>query len=112
MRTLKYLILALVLIAIVVLALANRETVTLHLLPSGMQRVVPLSVDLPLFVVILLSAVGGIILGYLFEWLREHKHRRLAARKSQEARQLNREVSRLRQETNRPEDDVLALLGN
>lgn len=112
MRTLKHIILALVLIVIVILALANREVVTLHLLPSGMARVMPLSVELPLFVVILLSVVGGIILGYLFEWAREHKHRRLASEKSHEARRLNREVDRLRKETGRPEDDVLALLGN
>ncbi len=112
MRTLKHIILALVLIAIVVLALANREVVTLHLLPGAMARVMPLSVELPLFVVILLSAVGGIVLGYLFEWLREHKHRRRASEKTHEVRQLNREVDRLRKESGRPEDDVLALLGN
>ena len=36
MRTLKLLLLGLILVAIVVLALANREPVTLHLLPEGM----------------------------------------------------------------------------
>lgn len=112
MRTLKNLILALALIVILVLALANRGTVTLHLLPSGMERVMPASVQVPLFVVILLAIVVGIVLGYLFEWVREHKHRRRATQKTHEARQLNRQVDQLRKETNRPEDDVLALLGN
>ena len=111
MRTLKLLLLGLILLAIVVLALANREVVTLHLLPEGMARVMPLSIQLPLFVVSLLSIVVGMLLGYLLEWLREHKHRRRASQKSREAAQLNREVERLRKETGKPEDDVLALLG-
>ena len=53
MRTLKLLLLGLILLAVVVLAVANREAVTLHLLPQGLDRVMPLSIELPLFVVIL-----------------------------------------------------------
>jgi len=85
--------------------------VTLHLLPEGMARVMPLSIQLPLFVVSLLSIVVGMLIGYLLEWLREHKHRRRASQKSREAAQLNREVERLRKDSGKPEDDVLALLG-
>jgi lipopolysaccharide assembly protein A len=112
MRTVKILLLALIMIVIVVLALANRDPVTLHLLPDGMARVMPLSVQLPLFVVILLAMVAGVVLGYLFEWLREHKHRRRASQKAHEAAQLNAEVHRLRRQSGKPEDDVLALLGS
>ncbi len=112
MRTVKIVLLAVILIAIVVLALANRELVTLHLLPEGMARVMPVSVQLPLFVVILLAMVAGMFIGYLFEWLREHKHRRRAAQKASEASRLSAEVDRLRRRSGKPEDDVLALLGN
>jgi uncharacterized integral membrane protein len=111
MRTLKLLVLGLILLAVVVLAVANREAVILHLLPPGLDRVMALSIELPLFVVILVSVVAGMVLGYLLEWLREHKHRRRAAQKEQEAARLHREVAHLRKETGRPEDDVLALLG-
>ena len=111
MRTLKLLLLGLILLAIVVLALANRELVTLHLLPEGMARVMPLTIQLPLFVVSLVSIVVGMVIGYLLEWLREHKHRRRASQKSREAAKLNREVEKLRRETGKHEDDVLALLG-
>ena len=52
------------------------------------------------------------VLGYLLEWLREHKHRRRASQKAREAARLNREVDRLRKQTGKPEDDVLALLGS
>jgi uncharacterized integral membrane protein len=112
MRTLKLIVLALILLALVVLALANREVVTLHLLPPGMARVMPISVRLPLFVVCLLSVAVGVVIGYLFEWLREHKHRRRAAAKSREAAELNREVDRLRKQSGKAEDEVLALLGS
>ena len=95
-----------------VLALANREPVTLHLLPQGMTRVMPLSVELPLFVVILVSIVVGMVLGYLLEWLREHKHRRRASQKAREAARLQPRGRRgCARQTGRPEDDVLALLG-
>jgi lipopolysaccharide assembly protein A len=112
MRTLKYLLLALILGCLVVLSLANREIVTLHLLPGGMARVMPMSLELPLFMVVLLSALVGMVAGYLLEWLREHKHRRRAAQKSREAVKLSGEVDRLRRQSGRPEDDVLALIGN
>jgi lipopolysaccharide assembly protein A len=111
MRTLKILLLCLILLVIVVLALANRGLVTLHLLPEGMARVMPLSVEVPLFVVSLVSIGTGMVIGYLLEWLREHKHRRRATVKAREAAQARREVEKLRQDTGRPEDDVLALLG-
>jgi uncharacterized integral membrane protein len=112
MRTLKYLLLALILVCLVVLSLANRDVVTMHLLPDGMARVMPLSVQVPLFVVVLLSVLVGMVIGYLLEWLREHKHRRRASLKTREAARLTGEVDRLRKQSGKPEDDVLALIGN
>jgi lipopolysaccharide assembly protein A len=112
MRTLKLIVLGLILLAIVVLAVANRDPVTLHLLPEGLSRLMPISVQLPLFMVSLLSIVTGMVIGYLLEYLREHKHRRRASVKAREAAQLNREVDRLRKQTGRPEDEVLALIGS
>jgi putative membrane protein len=111
MRTLKLLLLCLILVLIVVLALANRGPVTLHLLPEGMATVMPLSMQVPLYAVSLVSIGVGMVIGYLLEWLREHKHRRRASLKAREAAQARREVERLRKDTGREEDDVLALLG-
>lgn len=111
MRTLKLILLCVILLLIVVLALANRGPVTLHLLPEGMARVMPLAVEVPLFVVSLVSIGVGMVIGYLLEWLREHKHRRRASQKAREAAQARHEVERLRKESGRHEDDVLALLG-
>lgn len=111
MRTIKLVILGLILLALVLVALANREMVTLNLLPAGMARVMPLSVQVPLFVVGLGGVVIGMVIGYIFEWLREHKHRRRAAQKTREAERLSSEMQRLRQTTGKHEDDVLTLLG-
>ncbi len=112
MRTLKYLLLVLILVGLVVLSLANRDVVTLHLLPGGMARIMPLSVQVPLFVVVLISVLVGLLVGYLLEWLREHKHRRRASQKTREAAELSGEVDRLRRRSGKPEDDVLALIGS
>jgi lipopolysaccharide assembly protein A len=113
MRTIKLIFLAIILLAIVLLGLANRELVTLRLLPNGLSELMPGAViDLPLFVVILAAVLLGLVLGYLFEYLREYKHRRRARDKQREASELNHEVSQLRKDANRPKDDVLAVLGN
>lgn len=111
MRTIKFILLAIILLAIVVLSLANREMVTLQLLPDGMSQLMPgASIDLPLFVVSLASILVGLLIGYLLEYIREYKHRRRARVKAREVRELDAEVSQLRRETNRPKDDVLALV--
>jgi uncharacterized integral membrane protein len=110
-RTLKLLLLAIILVVLVVVALANRELVTLNLLPAGMARVMQVSVQVPLFVVGLAGVIVGMLIGYIFEWLREHKHRRRAAQKAREAKQLNAEMDRLRKTTGKHDDDVLTLLG-
>ena len=112
MRTVKILLLALILLVIVVLSLANREPVTLNLLPEGMATLFPITVQVPLFLVSLLSILLGMVIGYLLEWLREHKHRRRANEKAREAERLGREIHDLRKSTGKPEDEVLALIGN
>ncbi|MFQ8431206.1 LapA family protein [Amaricoccus sp. W119] len=112
MRTVKIILLALILVVIVVLSLANREIVTLNLLPEGLASLMPVSIQVPLFLVSLVSILVGMIIGYLLEWLREHKHRRRASEKAREAARLEREMRQLRQSTGKPEDEVLALVSN
>jgi len=116
MRTIKLIFLALILIGIVILSLANREPVTVNLLPAGMARILdgtmPNAYQIPLFIVSLASIVVGLVIGYILEWLREHRHRRRAKEKAREAASLNREVDRLKRKSGSGDDDVLALLGN
>ncbi|WP_290753757.1 lipopolysaccharide assembly protein LapA domain-containing protein [Amaricoccus sp.] len=112
MRIIKLILLVAILAGIVVLALANRGPVTLNLLPAGMSGIADRSIEVPLYVVGLVSVLVGMALGYILEWLREHKHRRRASAKTREAAALNREVGRLRKEASKGEDEILALLRN
>lgn len=114
MRYIRYAFLVLILAAAVTVALANRAPVTLALWPDTVSAFVGTgySVTLPLFVVIGLAVGLGLVLGLVWEWLREHAIRAEAAR-------TRRELDRLRAAQGvapdapaiRPErDEVLAIL--
>lgn len=112
MRIIKLFILAVILIGIVLVAVANRGMVTLKLLPEPLVELVnfPTEINLPLFA-ILIAAIGvGLFLGYLLEWLRERKHRREVSSSKRQVSRLESEVANLRKKTGEGEDDVLALL--
>lgn len=98
LRYIKYLFLVTVAVALVVLALANRGSVTLNLLPTdfAIWMGLDLSVELPLFLVILAGVVTGLLVGFVWEWLREHRHRSAAVSNRREAERLKQEVSALR----------------
>lgn len=109
MRYVRYLVLALIALALLLVASANRGAVTLNLLPGEFVPYVGRnwSVEVPLYLVIFGAIAAGLLLGFVWEWLREHKHRKVAARSSREAKQLSREVEKLKPQ---PQDDVLALI--
>ena len=110
LRVFKLILLAALMVVIVVLALANRGPVTLHLLPEGIFSILPLSVEVPLFAVILAAILTGLLLGYILEWLREHKHRRRASVKAREVNRLEREVDSLKKKHLSEEDEILGIL--
>ncbi len=115
MRYIRYAILAAIAICLVTVALANRETVTLNLLPTGLAELISYPAEantlaLPLFVVIFGGIIAGLFLGFVWEWLREHKHRAEAANQRREKERLAREVARMKTEKAKDGDDVLAML--
>lgn len=115
MRYIRYAFLAVIAICLVVLSLANLETVTLNTLPDGMASIpgmgpFAMSFQLPLFVVILGGIVLGLLLGFVWEWIREHKHRAEAAKKQAEVKQLERQLKKTKAERDEGKDEVLALL--
>ncbi len=112
MRYLRYAFLAILGIVLISVSLANRESVQLSLMPEPFAELVGFnfSTSLPLFVVVLGGVVAGLIIGFLWEWLREHKHRRDASVKKNEVRKLEREVKKLKKKQNEGQDEVLALL--
>lgn len=112
MRWLRYVLIGLLGLALLTVALANRGVVTLNLLPAEIAAYLgrSASVDLPLFLVVFLGIVAGLLIGFVWEWLREHKHRAAAVQHRREAARLEREVSRLRETKAKPEDEILRLL--
>lgn len=112
MRYLRYLFLAVLAICLITVALANRQFVTLRLLPQDMAAFSGLtfSIELPLFVVVFVGIIAGLLIGFVWEWFREHKHRAEAGRAKREAKTLEREVKRMKRKEVEGKDEVLALL--
>ncbi|MEO0402648.1 MAG: LapA family protein [Pseudomonadota bacterium] len=112
MRYIRYACIAVFAIALIAVALANRGLVTLQLLPgeiAGLFALTP-TVQLPLFVVIFGGILTGLLVGFVWEWLREYAVRSENARNAREVRRLEREVKRLKSEKHEGQDEVLALL--
>lgn len=112
MRYIRYLIVGTVVAALVIVCMANRSFVTLTVLPEPLAALVNwnYSINLPLFIVALGGVGLGLLLGYLFEWLRESKHRSEVSKRQRQVKQLNREVTQLKAEKNKGKDEVLAIL--
>ncbi len=111
MRFVRYVILAAFMVAIIVLAVANKDIVSLHLMPPGLATIYQAELQLPLFIVLLATLVVGVMLGYLLEWGREMRQRREASETRREIARLRAELDRLTSKTGEKKDDVLALLG-
>ncbi|MBF9030369.1 DUF1049 domain-containing protein [Rhodobacterales bacterium HKCCE3408] len=112
MRAVKYLFLIIVALALVIIALANRDPVVIEVLPADLAAWVGWSFQLrlPLFLVILGGIVLGLLIGFVWEWLREHRHRAEAARERRQRTKLEREVQTLKGRSEDGQDDVLALI--
>ncbi|MCC7320744.1 MAG: LapA family protein [Rubellimicrobium sp.] len=77
LRALGWLFWGVVVVGLVVLGLANREVVGLHLLPAALAAMAGVApgVEMPLFLVIFLSVALGLVIGLIWEWLREGRLR-------------------------------------
>ena len=112
MHYIRYACIVLFAIALIGVALANRSIVTLKVLPdevAGMFAVNP-SLNMPLFVVIFGGIIAGVLVGFVWEWFREHTVRSEASKAGRNVRRLEREVARLKGSGEAGHDDVLALL--
>ncbi len=112
MRYIRYAFLAALGIVLISVSLANRASVTLKLMPDDLADLLGFNftIALPLFLVVLGGVVAGLVIGFIWEWLREHKHRRQADVKHREVRRLEREVKSLKKKQNEGKDEVLAIL--
>ena len=109
MSFIRYVFLGLLALVLMVLALANRAPVTLRLLPEdlGLALGFGQGLTVPLFVVIFAAIALGLLIGFVWEWLREHKHRVEARQQRAEKEKLEKQLARTKTTEG---DDVLALL--
>ena len=112
MRYLRYAFYGSVAVVLIVIALANRDFVSLRVLPDELASFAGWNaeVSLPLFVVIFGGIVAGLILGFVGEYFREWKLRSMAAVDRRERNRLEKEMDRLRTPEPGSGDEVLAIL--
>lgn len=112
MRALKYLFLVVVALILVTVALANRGLVGIQLLPAELAGYLgqPLQFEVPMFVIIFGAIIVGLLIGFVWEWFREHAVRVAARAEKREKELLQREVKGLRAKHNKGKDEVLAIL--
>jgi H+/Cl- antiporter ClcA len=112
MKTLRIAFWAIVAIILVMVGLSNRGVVTLRAMPESLAGLLGISPDisLPLFVVIFAGVALGLLVGFVWEWLREWHERAQSRAKDDEIARLQKQVARLTAEKAVGKDEVLALV--
>lgn len=87
---------------LVLFALANRQMVTIGLDPFGSAPALLPGFDIPLFVIIYVTLIIGVLLGGSAVWLTQGRHRRERRQFRREADRLGRELDSARQKTPPP----------
>lgn len=91
---LKWLLLAPIALVVLVFAVANRQSVTVMLDPAGLLSE-GMAISAPLFIILFLALMTGVIIGGFASWLAQGKYRR-AAREAEAELRLLRDESRER----------------
>ena len=112
MRYIRYASIAIFALALILVALANRDPVNVQILPPEISHLAALNpaYEVPLFVVMFGGVLAGLVIGFIWEWIREAQERAAAARQAREMQRLRVEVRRLKGEKHKDKDEVLALL--
>lgn len=106
LRLIKLLVLGAIAAVLVILGVANMAPVDLRMLPAGLGGEALTLRGIPLAGVILLSILVGVVLGEVFEWAREHKHRRNARDRAREVEALRHENAKLKRRVGGDDDDL------
>lgn len=114
MRIINYIVLVLIALALSIVGFANRGPVTLSLFPADLVPFTGFNyeITLPIYIVAFGGIAIGLLLGFVFEWIREGRYRSEAVNNRREKVMLAREVEKLKAETKRYEgkDEILALI--
>lgn len=95
-RLFRLVVLAIVAVVILVLAFANRHDVTVSLDPFASGDNAAFSIAAPLFVVVIASAMLGVVAGAFATWLSQGRHRRAARQTQIEADKWRAEAEALK----------------
>ena len=93
---LKALIVLPIALAIVLFAIANRQIVTVHPDPFETGLLPFETVTLPLFIVLFITGILGVLAGGFASWLAQGKHRRAAKQHKKEAQSHRAELDRMK----------------
>ena len=94
-KLVRYIVIAPLAIVFIILAVANRQIVTLSLDPFSVSDPA-IYIRMPLFILILAGILVGVLAGGMAAWLRQGKWRRTAREKTDEASRWRAEARRLR----------------
>lgn len=109
-RFLRVFFLAVLAIVLIIIAVANSQTVPLRMLPPELSGMFQMEVQVPLFLLLSVFGGAGFAIGFSWEYLREWRIRAEGRKHRNAARALEREVKSLKAAQGVEEDDVLALL--
>ena len=111
MRLIRTLFLFCLATLLILLSLANSEKVTLYFLPENLAALfgIQIEVNIPLFLVFFSGIFIGLVIGFVWEWLREYKFRVKANNYQKRLFRAETELSELHAKENK-KDDVLTLL--
>lgn len=112
MKYIRYTFWGIVAIALIIVGMANRDIVTLRAIPEVLATPLGVSpdIELPLFMAIFVGVAIGLLIGFFWEWVREHRMRADAHAKSREVDVLKREVDSLKDQKHEGKDEIIALL--
>ncbi len=112
MKYIRYTFWAIVAICLIIVGMANRGIVTLRAMPEALAGPLGISpdIELPLFMAIFIGVGLGLLIGFLWEWVREHRMRSDMKAKGREVDALKRQVDNLQTEKHEGKDEIVALL--
>jgi uncharacterized integral membrane protein len=95
-RFIKYLVLAIVAIILLLFAFANRQFVTVSFDPFETSAGAAFAIAAPLFAVVIVFAMLGVVAGSFATWMSQGRHRRAARRHRAEAEKWRSQAEALK----------------
>ena len=111
MRLIRTLFLICLATLLFLVSLANNGKVTLYFMPENLSSFlgIKIALNIPLFLIFFSGIFIGLVIGFVWEWLREYKFRVEANLNKKRLSRAETELSEMHAKDNK-EDDVLTLL--